>query len=70
MWVLAGQKWSIDFIIFLCRKTQMSGLKFRVYETDGRIIEITSDSVPNRDYEREERVLRQDEWDYLLGLKR
>jgi hypothetical protein len=67
--VLAKQSLSVDFLVYLIRKSQISGLTIRIIEKDGRIIELNSETPVHNDYIEQEKAMHQDEWDALLGIR-
>jgi hypothetical protein len=64
--VLAKQKWSVDFIIYLLRKSQIQGISFKITEPDGRVLTITSGTEVQEDYFKSEQHLSFSEWEAII----
>jgi hypothetical protein len=71
MYNLSRQEWSIDFLIYLLRKSQIRGLAIRITEPSGKVLELTAQTPVKQenDYTAQGQSLSQDEWDALLGIK-
>jgi hypothetical protein len=71
MYNLAQQEWSVDFLIYLLRKSQIRGLTIRVTEPNGKVLELTGITPvqQHNDFAAQEKALSQDEWDVLLGIR-
>jgi hypothetical protein len=67
--LLAKQEWSVDFLVYLLRKSQIRDISIRITQPNGTVMEIRNTTTVQNNYNEQEQQMSQDEWDVLLGIK-